>query len=381
MTDCVVEVGPGTVRGPNDAPAELVSTALECIDDEIALFDDEPVAVAALWRELFRYVLRDDGASSVVLVVPTWWPQPWIDRVRDAADVENAVVVQRSCVLSRDAPGIPTVIEIAPELVAVSRDGQVIAAEPRFGASADVAAAVAECVGRPAVVMVDAPSGVDDATGLATVIAERLRGEGVSVTIVDPDRVLTPPRETRQRVEQPARRSRVALSAGVVSVVLACVGAGVAYGLTGSDEARVPMTLLVEGRVAVKVPAQWTAQRITAGPGSARVQVSAPDGGAAVLMTQAQVRNGETLTATAAALRSALDDQPDGVFTDFNPEDRRADRPAATYTEVRVGRRIDWTVFVDDAVRIAIGCQSGLNEEPVLRRICDEAISSAHAVD
>jgi type VII secretion-associated protein (TIGR03931 family) len=111
------------------------------------------------------------------------------------------------------------------------------------------------------------------------------------------------------------------------------------------------------------------------------VQVSAPDGGAAVLMTQAQVRNGETLTATAAALRSALDDQPDGVFTDFNPEDRRADRPVATYTEVRVGRRIDWTVFVDDAVRIAIGCQSRSNEEPVLRRICDEAISSAHAVD
>ncbi|GFG51977.1 type VII secretion-associated protein [Mycolicibacterium agri] len=379
MTDCVVEVGPGVVRGPNDAPAELVSTALECIDDEIALLDDEPVAVAALWRELFRYVLRD-GASSAVLVVPTWWPQPWIDRVRDAVNVGNPIVVQRSCVLSRDAPGIPIVVEIAPEFVAVSRDGRVIAAEPRLGASADIAAAVVERVGRAATVIIDAPFGIQDASGLATAIGERLRSEGVSVTIADPDRILTPPRETRQRVELPARRFRMAQAAGVVSVALACVGAGVVYGLNGSDEAPVPMTLLVEGRVGVKVPAQWKAQRITAGPGSARVQVSAPDGGAAVLMTQTQVRRGETLTATAAALRSALDDQPDGVFTDFNPDDRRAERPAATYIEAREGRRIDWAVFVDDTVRIAIGCQRGLDEEPGLRGICDEAIRSAHAI-
>ena len=85
-----------------------------------------------------------------------------------------------------------------------------------------------------------------------------------------------------------------------------------------------PMTLLVEGRVAVKVPAQWAVRRITSGPGSARVQVMAPDDANAVLITQSQVRRGETLSATAATLRTALDDQQAGVFDQFNPDDRRA---------------------------------------------------------
>ncbi len=77
----------------------------------------------------------------------------------------------------------------------------------------------------------------------------------------------------------------------------------------------IPMTLLVEGRVAVKVPAQWAVRRITSGPGSARVQVTAPDDATAVLITQSQVRKGESLSATAATLRSALDDEQAGVFS------------------------------------------------------------------
>ena len=40
VTPCVVEVGPATVRGPRTAAQNLVSTALECIDDEIALLDE-----------------------------------------------------------------------------------------------------------------------------------------------------------------------------------------------------------------------------------------------------------------------------------------------------------------------------------------------------
>ena len=125
----------------------------------------------------------------------------------------------------------------------------------------------------------------------------------------------------------------------------------------------VPMTLLVEGRVALKVPALWGVRRITSGPGSARVQVMAPDNATAVLLTQSQVRKGETLSATSATLRSALDDQQAGVFSGFKPDDRRADRPAATYRELRDGRQIDWAVFVDDTVRIGIGCQSAPGSE------------------
>ncbi len=140
------------------------------------------------------------------------------------------------------------------------------------------------------------------------------------------------------------------------------------------------MTLLVEGRVALKVPALWTVRRITSGPGSARVQVMAPDDSTGVLVTQSQVREGETLTATSATLRSALDDELAGVFSQFDPDDRRAGRPAATYRELRDGRQIDWAVFVDDTVRIAIGCQSAPGIEQAVRDVCEEAIRSAHAL-
>ena len=56
-------------------------------------------------------------------------------------------------------------------------------------------------------------------------------------------------------------------------------------------------------------------QRITSGPGSARVQVTAPDDSTAVLITQSQVRKGETLSATSATLRNALDDQQAAIFS------------------------------------------------------------------
>ena len=50
MTEVVVEVGPATIRGPNNARSEWVCAALDCIDDEIALIDDCPVSVQEVWR-------------------------------------------------------------------------------------------------------------------------------------------------------------------------------------------------------------------------------------------------------------------------------------------------------------------------------------------
>ena len=82
----------------------------------------------------------------------------------------------------------------------------------------------------------------------------------------------------------------------------------------------------------------------------------------------------------AQALRTALDEQPDGVFVDFNPSDRRADRPVATYREIRAGHHIRWVVLVDDTVRIGIGCQSAPDREDQVRFACDQAVESAHAV-
>ena len=386
MTECVVEVGPGTVRGACNVAPELVSTALECIDDELALLDEQPVAVEAVWREVFRAVLPD-SVDTAVLVCPTWWPLPRVECVREAAaaTTANVIVLQRAQVLVDDTSGITTVIEIASEFVAVSRAGCVIMAEPRIGEPADVARTVVDGVGAATAVLVDAPAGVDDAVALAGAISECLRTEGIAATTVHQDRVLAAVRDQptprAHGLESSGRRwPRVVVLAAVVSVVLLCVGFASRSEMDGSQASSVPMTLLVEGRVAVKVPAQWTVRRITSGPGSARVQVMASDDATAVLITQSQVRKGESLSATAATLRRALDDQADGVFGQFNPDDRRVDRPAATYRERRGGRQIDWAVFVDKTVRIGIGCQSAPGSEQAVRYVCEEAIRSAHAV-
>ncbi len=387
MTEYVVEVGPGTVRGPCDLAQELVSTALECIDDEIAVLDDQPVAVSAVWCEVFRAVLPE-GAETAVLVCPTWWPPARVECVRQAAVTvsTNVVVLQRAQVIADGVPGAPSVVEIAPEFVTVARAGCVVAAEPRLGDCADIARAVADGVDGSGAVLVDAPVGVHDAVVLARAIADCFRTDGVAVTTVHQDRVLAAvrnqPTPSVHRVESPGRsRSRVAaLASVVVSAALLCVGLAVRSDVNGDPATDLPMTLLVEGRVAAKVPAPWVVRRITAGPGSARVQVTAPDGATAVLITQAQVHKDETLSTTAATLRRALDDQQAGVFGQFNPDARRADRPAVTYREIRAGRQIDWAVFVDDTVRIGVGCQSAPGGEQTVRFVCEEAIRSAHSV-
>jgi type VII secretion-associated protein (TIGR03931 family) len=141
------------------------------------------------------------------------------------------------------------------------------------------------------------------------------------------------------------------------------------------------MALLVEGRVAVKVPVQWPVQRITTGPGSARVQVISPsDSDIAVHITQSPMPSSQTLAMVADTLRAALAHEPAGVFVDFNADDHRADKPAVTYRENRAHHEVAWTVLIDDKTRIAIGCQSGPDREQLVRDVCEQAIQSAHAV-
>lgn len=386
MTDTVIEVGPVAVRGQFRAEHHLESTALQFIDDEIAMLDEQPVAVTAVWRQVFSAVLPEH-VETAVLVCPTWWPSPRIARVREAAATRSTkvVVLQRADALVVDVPGVPAVVEIAPEFVVIWRSGRVIAAEPRLGDDDEVIRSVADGVGSATTVLVDAPRGVAGAVHLARAISEHLRADGVAVTTVAPERVLAAARDRNSSPHKPEpawpRGQRMAgLTAVGASVALVCVGLGFASGTNQPGATPVPMTLLVEGRVAVKVPALWRVQRITSGSGSARVQVTAPDSSNAVLLTQSQVRRGETLSATSATLRNALDDQQAGIFSAFTPDDRRASRAAATYREVRDGRQIDWTVFVDDAMRIGIGCQSAPGSEFVGDYVCEEAIRSAHAL-
>jgi type VII secretion-associated protein (TIGR03931 family) len=377
VTRIVVEVGPTAVRGPNPADAQWVSAGIDDIDDELTLIDDRPVCVADVWRTIMHHVVGG-AAEAIVLVCPTWWAASRVDRIRDAATaVANDVVVLRRAQALADR--LETVIEIAPEFVVVSPpEGNM-----QVVSRGDTEAIMAR-IPTSTPVVVDSPEGVDGAC--AMVIVDRLRANGVAVTIADLDRVrrsVEVPRSQGHGPQAPPSRNRgrrvaPVLAGTLLAAAVHCVGFAVRQ---DRSTASMPMTLLVEGRVGVMVPAQWAVERITSGPGSARVQVVSPnDSGVAVHITQSSLATDESLEQVAESLRIALSEQPEGVFVGFNPSDHRADKPVASYREVRPDHHIAWVVLTDKSLRIAIGCQSAPGHEHAVRAACDEAIRSAHAV-
>jgi type VII secretion-associated protein (TIGR03931 family) len=386
MTGIVVEVGPATVRGPNPADAQWISAGIDGIDDELTLIDDRPVAVADVWRTVIHDVVGG-AAETIVVVCPTWWASSRVERVREAAcTVADDVVVRRRTQSLRD--GLPdrlvTVLEIAPEFVLVSSpEGDVSVV-----GCGDIEAVVAR-IPMSMAVLLDCPEGVGGGHPFAAMIADRLRTSGIAVTIADRTWVqrgaeVRPAREddpgAERRPSRHRRRATAVLAGTLLSAAVLCAGFAARHD-GGPPATAVPMTLLVEGRVGVMVPTQWAVQRITSGPGSARLQVVSPtDADIAVHVTQSLLAPLQSHAQVAESLRSALRDQPEGVFVEFNPSSRRADRPVVSYREIRADHHIDWVVFVDDTLRIAIGCQSAPEHEGAVRDACDQAIRSAHAV-
>lgn len=383
----VIEVGPVTVRG---APAESAAAAIDCIDDDLAVLDDRPVAVDELWHEVLAGI-GGSAADSAVLVCPTWWPEARIARVTAAGeralpDVSELTVLRRADALRVGRRPVPmAVVEIAPELVVVAGP-EGLHAVARVGDPKQVARAVVATVGTCGVVVIDAPPDVDGAVLLASGITELLRAARVSVSIAEvawTQRLSITSRDAQAPHRQgrpPARgsRGRAVLGAAGLCVAALCIASAVAAELPEQPPPGEPVALLVEGRVGVTVPALWSVQRVVSGPGSARLQVVSPaDEETAVHITQAPLTTFGTLPQT---LRAALDDQPAGVFSDFDPAGSRGGRPAITYRENRPGHRVDWAVLVDDDVRIGIGCQSAPGREPSVRDACDAAVRSAHAV-
>ena len=389
--EVIIELGPGTIRGPSDVRPELIWAALEFIDDDIALLDEQPVPVSDVWDEVMRAV-AGPAVGTVVLVCPAWWSSALIDRVRAAARTvaRTVVVLERTRLLRAGiSDQRTTTVEIASEFVAVTRPGARASVVPRSDDAA-IAAEVAAAVGASLGVLVDSPTGVSESERLATAIAERMRASGIAVVFTDEDSVLDAAAalrarqhgqadgdEVRQRIDR--RRGGTAVLVGVLAAAVLCGGFVISDGTAPHDE--FPLRLLVEGRVGVMVPAAWTAQRITSGPGSARVQIgSSSDADVVLHITQSTDRAGRTLAATAESLRTALDEEPKGVFVDFNASDHRAEKAAVTYREVRSDHQVAWTVLIDGMVRIAIGCQSAPGREHLVRAACDQAIRSAHAV-
>ena len=381
MTSAVIEVGPVTVRGPGPLAADVAAIAVAGIDDEIALIEDEPVAVSDLWVEVLG--AAGAGAGTLTLVCPTWWTADRCDRVRNAATGSEVVVMQRvqalSALLSAAAS---VVVEIADEVVMVSgvhTGGVALARHAEDVPDADaVVRAVLAIAGRSAEVVVDAPVEVSGAVAVGNEVVAALRRCAVVATVADArswrNTLVAPDTPAEEQLGSRSRTGRFAMCA---AAALATVLGGIAFAAHGPPTDRSSMTVLVEGRVGVQIPAGWTVRRITEGPGSARVEVISPsDPELMIHLTQSGVGGGTV----ADTLRRALQEQPAGVFVDFDPSAVVAARQVVSYREVRSGREIRWAVFVDGGVRIAVGCQSARGHSEAVRWACEAATRSAHAV-
>ena len=380
LAAAVVEIGPAAVRriapSPAEADAGMTAAALAGIDDPVVLLEERPVDTSGLWRRVIGSVLQPLPVRLTV-VVPSWWSRPRVSRVMDAAGAAGAdiVAVPRSRVFAGSAAEDVVVIEIADDVIAVTA-GDSTALLPRSCDPARVSNAAPD---GPRVV-IDAPAGVTGVDEAATRILAAFLSGGRAAEIVPIGAAVA----ATQPVSTPevTRRSRfrpAVVAGAAVAVVMCAVGVATEHPQPAGGPSDAT-TELVEGRITVRVPADWNVTRVTAGPGSRRVQVTAGgDHYAALHITQSYVP-GESLGATAELLQRELDRQPPGVFTDFRARDQRAGRAVVSYREVRGAREIGWVVLVDGATRIAIGCQGAAGSSDTVDEACDGAVRSAREI-
>jgi type VII secretion-associated protein (TIGR03931 family) len=369
VTPVVVEAGPATVRGPGSAPQQWISTALESIDDPIALLDEQPVDVPALWRDVLGAV-AGAGTDPLVLVVPTWWSRDRVTVVSDAARAAatDVVVLQRSAILADTTDA--TVVELSAEYAVVTAPGTQSLTFPRG------AAAFTAHLETATAMLLDVPSGVPPLPGAA---GARLRRLGIPVTHSTDDRLLRAAAATVRRRGARNRRVSAVLAGTAVTLAAAC-GGWAAQATKTQPPIDTASRLLVDGAIAVRVPASWTVEHITSGHGSPRVRVSAQGGAPALHITQSAGPGATTIAEVAESLRRAIDSEQDGVFVDFDPAGERGGRPAVTYVERRASAETRWAVVADGAVRIAIGCQGAPGDPAAVEDACLQAVRSAHAL-
>lgn len=403
----VVATGPEAIRrlwpdpaGAAGVDAATIEAALDSVDDPVALVNVDPIGFDELWSSVLAQLCGAETGhccEELILVYPSWWPVTRTRRVVAAAHTvaDDVATHRRAWLCGTAAPGAVVVVEITARLVAIT--GSAVVAEPRVGPARRVAEAVATQVaamvdGPLTSVVIDGPVTVDGAGALANMIVEHLGNDpGLTVDLLDEARLdglaaaafaTRPPPLTKHpelSTSLVRRRGRIRQLAAV-----AAIGAAVASGVGTCERRAAPSravaatTFLIEGRVTLQVPQRWPAQRITAGPGSARVTLTSPsDPQVALHLTQSPVAD-EALEATAKSLAQAIVTEPTGVFIDFDPAGDRAGRAAVTYRERRAGHDIDWTILLDDGVRISIGCQSPPGGADIVRDACEQAVRTAH---
>jgi type VII secretion-associated protein (TIGR03931 family) len=391
----VVEVGPAGVqvlRGPSAArPDEaMVSAVLDGIDDDMALFDERPVAVAAHMRAVMSSILGD-SRDPVVIVHPSWWSRARIDLVVRSSGVTRKVFAVSRSEVARGAGLVGPVIEIAEEFVAVAGPGLRV-----FGrGNIESVAAVAAESDRSGDVLLDAPAGIAGSAQTAEGLRVALAARGRSARDVDVAAIAgAVPARRRAR----GRVAAFLAASGVLAALVLpdgrewvlpdgpewvlpdgreFVGAAVAT-LRPDGGAPAPAAVnLVEGRIVVEVPSRWNVERVRSGSGSRRVQVDSPTDADIALHITASYAPGSTLAQAAEVLGEAVAAQTPGVFVGFRPAVEVAGRPAVTYREVRAGRVVDWSVVLSGSTRIGIGCQSAPDRTEVVRGACEQAIRTA----
>jgi type VII secretion-associated protein (TIGR03931 family) len=403
----VLEVGPSAIRrlccgGDAVADDEMARAAFDSIDDPVTLVDLRPVTVDSLWQMVLGSV-HCGSPERAIVVHPSWWAPMRVDVVSAAAQGLGCEVVMRprSWLLAQASPPesqhATVVVEIADCFVVIS--GAAVVAETRRAEPQCVVEAVVRSIldmtsDVTTVVVIDAPSTVSGAGALAAMIAEGLRAtDGIIAWSVGDARLRelaadvipggkgTCVSECAHAGDRDYRLHwRLALVVMLIIALLGVTGVLASRRHAAPADGGIPTTFLLEGRVALEVPAQWPMQRVVAGPGSARVQITSPsDPQVALHLTQSPVAVG-TLDATAESLKRAIDAEPAGIFVDFNPVGTSAGRPAVTYREVRSGHDVQWTVLVDKAVRISIGCQSRHGHDDAVRQVCELAVRSARAL-
>jgi type VII secretion-associated protein (TIGR03931 family) len=342
------------------------------IDDTTVLVRERPVAVADVWQRVIATSI-EPCCQSLTIVHPSWWPPHRVKRVVDTA----ASVVADVRALSRSAAiadgDSATVVEIADDVVTVSAAG----GPPAVLARTDDPHEIARGIGNDSSTstLIDAPPGVAGGPEYARDLLAALRQHGVAARLAEV-RDLPAPEVEVPTVPRPRHWRRPAVAAASAALTLC------ALGLTASrihtPEPAADGVDILEGRITVRIPARWAITRITAGPGSRRIQASSPTTPNVALHVTQSYSPGEVLDRTADVLRHAIDEQPRGVFVDFNPADRRGGRPAVTYREVRFGRDVRWIVVLDGSTRISVGCQSAPGREDTVAEACERAVASAH---